>query len=1082
MDNGNKVCARCKASNRAAANFCKVCGGLLVDSCPRCGSSLPEEAHYCDICGMRLVDRPDFSWWLSGANAGQLSPGSIRERRAESTHAAGAPWDRMDISPSSVAGKKPATPAGEVVPPSGPQLQQYISNELLNKLEAARARGEMVGERRVVTMLFCDVAGSTASAEKLDPEEWTDIINGAFERMIQPVYKYEGTVARLMGDGILAFFGAPIAHEDDPQRAILAGLDIIQGINQYREKVKQSKSVDLNVRVGINTGMVVVGNVGSDLRMEYTAIGDAINLASRMEQSAISGSVQIAQDTYKLVRNLFEFEELGAIVVKGKTEPVPAYRVLGRVKERRKTRGIEGLEVEMVGRQAELEALRKVLADLNQGLGRIVCIQGEAGVGKSRLVSEAQKTLPVTAGDGIAWFETTSLSYETNQAYGLFQKLIRNVHEVDPSASGEELLEKIRAGFDSLQMMGEVGAGGHTNVLRFFEAILGLGNGQPKAVLEGEAFKAELLNAIQVWLNSQFRTRPGVLVFEDMHWGDLASIELLRQLLPLTGEIPVVFIFIMRNDRQAAAWQLKETADVELSFRFIEIPLQPLTDAESQELIDRLLEIPDIPQGLRKAVLEKSGGNPFFIEELVRTLIENGVVVEEIRQVDGESRRYWTASSDGADFKIPENLQSLLSARLDRLEDATRATLQVASVIGRTFYHRVLQVVNQASQELDKQLSTLLKLEMIREAARLPELEYAFRNPLTQEAVYNTILHKNRRNFHLRVGEAIENLYGDRLEAFYGLLAHHFSLAGVPEKSIEYSRLAAGQAANLFAFDEAVQNLKSALSLAEAGDLAGLQITVEEELGDIYHKQRDLIQAITIYNHAAEMLDQEKSFEQGALQRLDRKIVQCASEAKWNMDVESYRMARDISVTSRERLEMGLEAASSGPEKVRALAALSFEAWRNQIPPQWERAQQFAQNAVELAESLDEPAVLARALGALANVLDGRSQMREHASIAQRRLQVSSDPRLKDLGERMEALSGAGMALMYVGEYEQALELLHETENLAVDLHDVGQQVTALGLQGQCFYRMDHWDDVLAIEDRWRELERRYSRQRVGPT
>lgn len=1088
MDSANKTCSRCQVANRTEANFCKNCGSLLVESCPRCGSRIADDVNYCDICGLRLVDRPDFSWWLPGSAASQDFPPLGGEPSFDSRTATGPGLNRGLEKAARIVATEPVNQAGKgssSQPAHSSQLQQLIPNELLDKLEEARLRGEMVGERRVVTMLFCDVVGSTAAAEQLDPEEWTDIINGAFDQMIQPVYKYEGTVARLMGDGLLAFFGAPIAHEDDPQRAVLAGLDIVEGINKYRERIQQQNAIDLNVRVGINTGKVVVGNVGSDLRMEYTAIGDAINLASRMEQSAKPGSVQIAQDTYKLVKNQFEFEDLGAVEVKGKSEPVAAFRVLRSLKGRRRSRGIEGLEVEMVGRQAELEALQKVLAEVKQGLGRIVCIHGEAGVGKSRLVSEGRKILQTQADTEIAWFETASLSYETNQAYGLFQKLVKNVHDIEINASGDDSLQKIRLTLASPSSAEQAGAGEDHRELRFFEAVLGLGNGQPKAVLEGDSFKAELLADVEIWLKAVFSNNPGVLVFEDMHWSDAASVDLLCQLLPLAGEIPVVFLFIMRNDRQAAAWQLKETADEELNFRFHEIALQPLGEAESNELINRLLALPDIPKSLRSSILEKSGGNPFFIEELVRTLIENGVVVEEMRQVGGEAHRYWTASGESADFEIPENLQSLLSARLDRLEESTRATLQVASVIGRTFYHRVLQVVDQANQQLDQQLGTLLKLEMIREAARLPELEYAFRNPLTQEAVYNTILLKNRRNFHLRAGEAIERLYADRLESFYGLLTHHFSLAGVPEKSIEYSRLAARQAANLFAYEEAIQNLCSALSLAEAEGKTGLEISLHEELGDIYHIQRDLIEAISVYNQAADMLVKAEDYDRAILMRLDRKIVQCASEAKWNIDLESYRKARDISMRSRDRLEMTLELPDfepNGPEQVRAMAALSFEAWRNQIPPDWERAQNYAQRAVKQAETLDDPSVLARALGALANVLDGRSQLREHASIAEQRLQISTDARMQDQGERLEALSGAGMAWMYVGEYEQALTILRETENLAVELHNVGQQVAALGLQGQCYYRLDRWDEVLRTEEKWRELEGRYSRQRVGPT
>jgi len=237
-------------------------------------------------------------------------------------------------------------------------LQQYIPKELLGKLETARANRSMAGERRIVTVLFCDIKGSTGLAEMLDPEEWAEIMNGAFKYLIEPVYRYEGTLARLMGDAILAFFGAPIGHEDDPQRAVMAALDIIEGMEAYREQMKRERGLDLNVRIGINTGLVVVGEVGSDLRVEYTAMGDAVNLAARMEQTAEPGTVQISGNTYKSVSNLFEFNPLGDIEIKGKSEPVPAYQVLRPVEGAVPTRGIEGLRSPLVGRERELSALR----------------------------------------------------------------------------------------------------------------------------------------------------------------------------------------------------------------------------------------------------------------------------------------------------------------------------------------------------------------------------------------------------------------------------------------------------------------------------------------------------------------------------------------------------------------------------------------------------------------------------------------------------------------------------------------------------------------------------------------------------
>jgi len=392
--------------------------------------------------------------------------------------------------------------------------------------------------------------------------------------------------------------------------------------------------------------------------------------------------------------------------------------------------------------------------------------------------------------------------------------------------------------------------------------------------------------------------------------------------------------------------------------------------------------------------------------------------------------------------------------------------------------------VDEASHELDKHLGTLLRMDLIREAARVPEIEYAFRNPLTQEAVYKTILIKRRRAFHRRVGEAMESIYADRLDGLYGLLAHHFTLANEREKAIDYYRKAAKQAVALFAYDDAIQNLRGALELIETGKQTETHGILLEELGDVYRLLRDISQAIASYHDSLHLWETLPEADEVIAVRLHRKIVQLATEAKWNVDLDTYRQVRDLTLESLEQLEISLSVGKQDPnaEMVRALATLSFESWRSRMPPDWERAQRFAQAAVDMAEQLAEPVVLTRALGALCNVLDGQSRLRDHLQFALRRLEVSSEAGLDDPIERIDAVSSAGMALMYVGEYEQALPHLQEAEALAIKAQSVGQQTAAIGLQSQCAFRLDRWDDVLALEEKWRELERRFPRQRVGPT
>ncbi|MBI5649829.1 MAG: AAA family ATPase [Chloroflexi bacterium] len=1052
------ICSNCNTTNREQANVCKQCGAVLAHTCPRCNVALPDAAIFCDHCGLRLVDSVGAYW--------QTAPSAL---------------PRVEIAPPPKPSVEPRAPIAIAPIPvlAESKLQQYIPEELRAKLDAARASGDMVGERKQVTVLFSDIVGSTALAEKLDPEEWGEIVSGAHRRVSEAIYRYEGTIAQLLGDGVLAFFGAPITHEDDPVRAVNAALDILKQIGEYRNELRAKNRVpDFQMRIGLNTGLVVVGNIGSDMHMEYLALGDAINLAARMEHTAAPGTVQIAHDTHKQVKSFFEFENLGGIEVKGKTEPVPAYRVLGRKESASRMRGIEGLHAEMVGRDAELITLRGVITDLKQGVGRIVCVLGEAGLGKTRLLHETFLVFKSLEGLNAQWHETLTLSYESNQAYGLIQRLIRRVNGIGAEDAPEAMRAKLGALVECLA------EDRRARALQLFESLFGLESQNGNAPLDGEMFKRELCEAVRDWMRARFANQPTVLVFDDLHWCDAASVEMLRQLVALTEEIPLVVLCALRTERQAPAWQIKIIADEEYQHRYTEVALRPLSEAESNELLNRLLAVAELPDRLRANILEKSGGNPFFIEEVVRTLIDSGAVVSEDRVVNGTTRRYWRATNAGADFEIPDNLQSLLAARMDRLEESTRATLQIASVIGRSFYRRVLQLVDEASQDLDKHIGTLIRLDMIRESARVPELEYAFRNPLTQEAVYKTILLKRRRAFHRRVGQAMEMLFPNRLEGLAGLLAYHFAQAGERDKAITYARHAAQQAVAVYAYDDAIQNLRKALALIAPETAIELQLGLLEDLGDVYRLVRDFAQALALYQQALARARDGASDKIIAV-RLHRKIVQIATDAKWSVDATAYQQVSEIRNESRAWLEENIVTNGNEPphtETVQLLVALSMDAWRNQTPPDWDSAHRLAQRAVQMAEQLDDGVALSKALGALANVFDGRSLLREHLQVATRRLELCRAGNFDDARESIDALRGVGVALMYFGEYDQALPYLTEAETLAARIQATDQQVNAIGIQSHCLFRLDRWDEVLTTEARWRDLERRYTRERVGET
>ena len=708
---------------------------------------------------------------------------------------------------------EPGQPARPVAADSSrDRLEQYIPKELLAKLEGARRTGAASGERRVVTMLFCDVTGSTAAAERLDPEEWAEIMNGAFEHLISPIYRYEGTVARLMGDAILAFFGAPIAHEDDPQRAVLAGLDIIEGIRAYQAEVKSRWNLDFGVRVGINTGLVVVGEVGSDMRVEYTAMGDAINLAARMEQTAQPGTVQISSDTHSLIAPLFDFDAPEEIEVKGKTAPVTAYRVLSKKAEPGRMRGVDGLSSPLVGRVKEVNELRQVLNRLHDGRGALVCLTGEAGLGKSSLINELHACWEQIAGSEAPWVECRGVSYDTARPYGLFSQQMLQVFGVADNDPIETVRAKIAVapvGFPP-----EI----QSAVVNAMSVLLAFGTASDGKQAQGEAAQRELHEACHGWWRAVASHSPTVIVMDDLHWADTASVQLIIDLFPLVEEAPLLILCSFRPERQSAAWRVKQAAETEYSHVYTEINLAALSDDDSDELFENLLGISDLPTQLRQTILQKTDGNPFFIEEFIRTLIDSGVINRD------ETGARWQADTDVDAISIPDNLLALLTARIDRLEEDERRTLQKSSVIGRSFHLGVLEEICEPGNALARHLNTLQRAELIREAARVPELEYIFQHDLTREAAYNSILLRERREFHLIVGEAVERLFSDRLEENAHLLAHHFYQAGSNERALRYSVMAGDTSARMYANDEAITHYTRAIDMAQEGGSSNEQV------------------------------------------------------------------------------------------------------------------------------------------------------------------------------------------------------------------------------------------------------------------
>ena len=661
-------------------------------------------------------------------------------------------------------------------------------------------------ERRVVTVLFSDVVGSTALAGQVDPEEWTGIMNMVFERLNKPVDRYGGTVARLMGDAILAFFGAPTAHEDDPERAVLAGLAILENIEPLRERLNREKGIDFNVRVGINTGLVVVGLVGSEIRGEYTAMGDAVNLAARMEQTAAPGTVQIAEDTYRLVASLFKTEALGEIQVKGKIRPVPAFRVLGRKAKPGRPRGLEerGLSSPLVGRDAEVATLEERIEQLRErNEGGVVLVFGEAGVGKTSLVGEVRRR----AGDGLRWLEGHTLSFGQSLSYWPFREMLWGFTRISERDEEETAWTKLE------QNVTRLFSEGVDDYLPYLASLLALEIREPYrekvAYLDAEALGRQVYLASRRFFEHLAQTKPLVLLFEDLHWMDDASARLLEHLLPLVEHVPLLIVGLSRPESGTAGQRIGQLASGEHADRYMELQLSRLPPGESRLLVQNLLRVDDLPAHVRQRIVDRAGGNPLFLEEIIRTLIDSGAVDR-----DSRSGR-WRATESIGTLQLPDTVQGVVIARVDRLAEEVKQVLRTASVVGRSFLYRLLREVMKLERELDRELATLQDFDLIREKQRQPELEYIFKHALAQEAVYESILLETRQHLHRSVAEAIEALFRERLEEFYGLLAYHYARAEAWKQALDYLLTAGDRAGQIAADGEALDHYRQALAAYE---------------------------------------------------------------------------------------------------------------------------------------------------------------------------------------------------------------------------------------------------------------------------
>jgi ABC-type transport system substrate-binding protein/class 3 adenylate cyclase len=668
--------------------------------------------------------------------------------------------------------------------------------------------GTMREERKAVSALDADIVGSTALAERLDPEEAKLVLGEAVARMVEAVEAFGGTVKDLAGDGILALFGAPAAHEDDAERAVRAGLRIVDDMKAYGAEVAAAWDIEsFSVRVGVNTGTVVLGPVGSGSRIEYGAVGDPINTAARLQSAAQPGGVLVGDTTHRLVEPLFEWGEPQALAVKGKAEEVIAYPAMGVGSALGKTRGsVARADGPIVGRERELGMARELLDGVLEGTGGILFVTGEAGIGKSRLVAELHQTLTESGSPDAEplWLEGRCVSYGESLPYWPFRDILREWLGV--SVQEPELRLRVALRRSVHELFGDRAL----EIYPYLGAMLGLSL-EPDAAarlaeLSPEALQYRTFEVVRALVEQLADRRPLVLAIDDLHWADPTSLQLVAQLLGVTESAAVLLVVEHRPERDHASWRVKTTASEQYPHRMREIALEALSGEADRELLRSLVGEGTLPAELEEQILAAAEGNPFFLEELIGSLVDTGVLQRE--------NGGWRLERD-AEVDLPPTVEKVILARIDRLDEAPREVLTAASVLGRRFGLPLLTGVTDANGSLQDSLHELQRVDLIREARRWPEPEYRFKHALIQEASYRTLLAAKRQELHRRAMAWLEEHYAASEDEVLGLLAHH-ALAGEDEdKAVRYLTKAGDRARVEWALDEAIRHYRALLPLLE---------------------------------------------------------------------------------------------------------------------------------------------------------------------------------------------------------------------------------------------------------------------------
>jgi len=832
--------------------------------------------------------------------------------------------------------------------PVNPALEDlYFSRLAANAppafVQKMRAAPFMAKERRMITAMMFSIANVRDFTKTIPNEVRTNLLNQALDRFSKIIFEFEGTIAKLWENTVLAFFGAPVSHEDDPLRAVHAASSILEEIKDISEEIEASHGIPLHLNVVLNTGPIILGDVKSNLKFDFQSINETLECLDW----AINANIPRCQtllfnDTYHFLKPFIKASPLEEILCNEGNDAIHLWQVEEITNHHKSLPGLSTIgQTQLIGRRKELDSLLELSETVLAGLGRVGLILGDPGIGKSRLVLEWKRELKTHyQATHIRWIEAHALSFGRELGFHLLKDLVRHALDLSESPTAQEIKRSVQTKLHSDLYIQ------NPEVIRYLIHLMDIPLSEEEEAnihsLNTSELHAQYLNSIRTLLKQMTMANPLVIILEDLQWADASSIDLLIDLLSLTSSNPILFCLVIREDRSSQGWRLVKEARDQNGPRLTEIVLNNLNDKDSQSLIKKIINTDEIPGVIRQAVLKKSEGNPYFIEELMRMLINEGVLIKRDER--------WIIDTKIDTKKIPDSLQGLLTARIDRLEPGAKLTLRVASVIGRSFPEQILEdVVKQIAPDiiLMEQLNTLESIGMVKVVQVRPELNYHFQHILLHDAAYDSIYETDRKNLHIKVGMALEDRYPDQQKRLASQLAHHFLQGEQHEKAFHYLDMAGHVAMDAFANAEAENFYQQAIQLTEEPEkLAHLYTDLGEALAQ-QAKHREAIQAWKNAIHYHRQLGHSDS--------LARVYARSARSAWWTYDT---KRSLEICLDGLKAVEDAVES----PD----IAYLIHETGRAYLfNNQPGKAKAFSEQALEMAKRLDSYDVQAESLATI---------------------------------------------------------------------------------------------------------------------